>query len=80
MEPALVIAIHPRFADAILEGRKTFELRRRFPAVAPGTLIYLYATAPTSGIVGGFTSAGQKAGSPEAAWREKGKGLALSRK
>ena len=50
----IVLAIHPEYADAILEGSKSFEIRRRCPDLPPGTLVYLYATSPISEIVGGF--------------------------
>jgi len=50
----LVLAIHPVHAEAIFEGRKKLELRTRFPRVSPGTVVYLYATAPISAVVGGF--------------------------
>jgi predicted transcriptional regulator len=51
---SLILAIHPSHAEAILSGKKTVELRTRFPAVSPGATVYLYATAPVSSIIGGF--------------------------
>jgi predicted transcriptional regulator len=75
----LMIAIHDRHAEAILDGRKTFELRRRFPAVPRGTLVYLYVTAPTAAVVGAFVVGEVHQGSPSAMWTMARAGLSLSR-
>ena len=52
--PAVLLSLAPRFADSILDGEKTLELRRspmkELPAA--GTLAFLYATAPRSALVG----------------------------
>ncbi|WP_313064778.1 helix-turn-helix domain-containing protein [Pseudomonas sp.] len=49
----LIISIHPRYSEKILEGKKTVELRRRFPvSTARGTKIYIYSTSPVMAIVG----------------------------
>ena len=42
----LWLSIHPRWANAIVDGRKTVELRRRAPGVEPGATALLYATSP----------------------------------
>jgi predicted transcriptional regulator len=48
----LVMSLRPEYAEAILAGRKTVELRRRRVAAAPGTLVLLYATRPAGAVVG----------------------------
>lgn len=49
----VVLSIRPRYTDKILEGRKTVELRRRFPVSAPsGTVAYIYSTSPVRAMVG----------------------------
>ena len=48
----LWLSIHPRWVDAIVDGRKTVELRRRAPNVDPGALAVLYATTPRCSVVG----------------------------
>lgn len=49
----VVLSIKPTYSDRILEGRKTVELRRRFPVSAPnGTLAYIYSTSPVKAMVG----------------------------
>lgn len=49
-----LMAIHPRYANAILDGEKTVEFRKRPPA-ADVTTVVIYATAPVQKIVGEFT-------------------------
>ena len=50
-----VMAVYPEYATAILDGRKTVEIRRRVPSLSCGTRLWLYATRPASGIVGCVT-------------------------
>ena len=47
----IVASIHPRHAQAILNGTKTIELRRKLPKQSVG-LMYIYETAPTSMVIG----------------------------
>lgn len=49
----VVLSIKPVYSEKILEGRKTVELRRRFPVSAPnGAIAYIYATSPIQAMVG----------------------------
>ena len=49
----VVLSIKPVYSEKILEGRKTVELRRRFPVSAPsGAIAYIYATSPIKAMVG----------------------------
>lgn len=50
-----IISIRPRFADAILAGEKTVELRRRIPALELGTRLWIYSTMPVGAVVGTTT-------------------------
>lgn len=54
---AVLLSVQPRFAEAILNGTKTYELRRRFPSLEPGTIVYIYSSSPAMAIVGSFVSA-----------------------
>jgi predicted transcriptional regulator len=49
---ALFISLRPRFAELLLEGSKTVELRRVQPAVARGARALLYAASPVQALVG----------------------------
>lgn len=49
----VVLSIKPHYSQKIIEGLKTVELRRRFPAAAPkGTIAYIYSTSPVRAMVG----------------------------
>ncbi len=49
----LVLSIKPQYTEKILVGRKTVELRRRFPlATIPGSIAYIYSTSPVRALVG----------------------------
>ncbi|RZU16234.1 putative transcriptional regulator [Kribbella rubisoli] len=75
---SLLLSLRPRFAEAILNGTKTVELRRR-PIKAPhGTLVVLYASAPTMAVVGTARLVDVVALSPHTAWRRYRTTLSLS--
>lgn len=71
----IILAIHPRHASAILQGRKTAELRVRFPESSRGSTVYLYSTAPVSAIVGGFVVSEIAEGAPRDLWARFGDAL-----
>jgi ASCH domain len=49
----VVLSVRPQYSSKILEGKKTVELRRRFPVSAPrGTVAYIYSTSPIRAMVG----------------------------
>lgn len=49
----LLLSIKPEYADAIIEGRKTVELRRKFPQdVSAGSRAYIYSSSPIQAIIG----------------------------
>jgi predicted transcriptional regulator len=48
----IVLSIRPPYVNLILGGQKTVELRRRFPSVEPGTVIYIYSSSPIRELVG----------------------------
>ncbi|MFD2759101.1 ASCH domain-containing protein [Gulosibacter faecalis] len=52
MTRALLLSIKPQYARAILEGRKTIEVRRRFPNIDPGTTVVLYSSSPEKAVLG----------------------------
>lgn len=49
-----LMSIKPRFAEAILAGEKPAEIRRRFPDLAPGSIVNIYASTPVRAVVGSF--------------------------
>ena len=48
----LVLSLKPRFAEAILSGNKTIELRRVEPRIAVPTRALIYASTPTRSLIG----------------------------
>jgi len=65
-----IISIHPTYADAILAGKKTIELRRRAPKLASGSRLWIYATQPTGAVIGVVTIRDVAKASPSTIWRK----------
>jgi predicted transcriptional regulator len=65
-----IISIHPCYADAILDGTKTIELRRRIPELANGTRLWIYATRPVAAVVGVVTITDVNRAHPRAIWQK----------
>lgn len=75
----VLLSIKPTFADAILEGKKIFELRRtlfRNPTVRK---IVIYASSPVRRVVGEFTVGGVLALKPDKLWEAVGEGSGVER-
>ena len=51
MRDQAIISLKPQYAELILSGEKTVELRNRVVRMEPGTVIWIYATKPVGGIV-----------------------------
>ena len=66
-----LMPIHPRYANAILDGSKGAEFRKR--RLAPDIRrVVIYATAPISRIIGEFTIGATVVGSPQEIWQDHG--------
>jgi predicted transcriptional regulator len=78
-KPALFLSLRPRFADLLLDGSKSVELRRVRPDVAPGTTVLLYASSPTMKLVGKAEVAEVKVAATRQIWREHGRETGISR-
>lgn len=75
----LLLSLRPRFAQAILDGTKTVELRRTRVSALPGTLLILYASSPVMAVVGVATMADRDTASPSTIWQRYRNRLGLSR-
>lgn len=74
-----LLSIHPRHAEAILEGTKTVEFRKK-PLRKGVNCVVLYATKPVGKLVGIFRFQDYISGSLESVWRKCGsKGGILKR-
>jgi predicted transcriptional regulator len=66
---AVLLSIKPRFAEALLAGQKTIELRRTRPAsLHRGALVVVYASSPVKAVLGTLRVERVVGGSPEALW------------
>jgi predicted transcriptional regulator len=63
-----IISIHPKFAEAILAGTKTVELRRRIPPINVGTRLWIYATQPIGAVIGTATVEAIVRATPDVIW------------
>jgi predicted transcriptional regulator len=75
----LLISIHPLLAESILDGTTTVAVRRtRIPA-PNGSLLILYASAPTKAVVGLATLQELHTDLPDVIWRRYGHRISLQR-
>jgi predicted transcriptional regulator len=75
----LLLSIRPRHAAAIVEGRKTVEVRRRRVAAPPATLVILYASSAVRAVVGTARLAGTLTCAADEVWQYHASSLALER-
>lgn len=52
MSRVVLLSVRPRFAQGLLSGSKTAEVRRRFPDVPEGTTVVIYSTSPEKAVLG----------------------------
>ncbi len=80
MSTSVLLSIKPMFANAILAGTKTFELRRSIFRSATVRRIVIYASSPVSRVVGEFIIDGILALDPQKLWEVTANGAGISRK
>ena len=72
MDNRMLMSIKPDFAQKIIRGEKIVEIRRQFSKKWCGCRITLYASKPTSALVGEATVEKVSPGRPIDIWREYG--------
>jgi predicted transcriptional regulator len=77
--PDSIISLNPVFAERIISGSKTVELRRRRMHLEPRTRLWLYSTMPVGRFVATTTVVDVHHDVPESLWRRFWKRLGLSR-
>lgn len=78
---ALFLSLRPNFAELILTGKKTVEVRRSVPrSVQPGTLVLIYASTPEKALWGLCFLDEVSTGRPETIWRKTGPRTALRKR
>jgi len=70
-ERVALMAIHERYADAIMDGVKRVEFRKRRLADDIET-VWVYATAPVSKVIGRFSVEEIVQGTPQDIWERYG--------
>ena len=76
---ALVLSLRPRFAEAILAGIKTVEVRRVMPRITVPTLALLYASGSARALVGMCVVRSVARYPADGLWHLHGADTALSR-
>jgi predicted transcriptional regulator len=75
----ILLSLKPKHALQIFGGGKTVELRKRKPNLAPGTRVWIYATAPSAELKGYARLVRIETGSPEFIWNTLGSWTGISK-
>ena len=78
-QATLFLSVRPVFANRILSGAKTIELRRVRPHVTPGNTVLIYSTSPEMALLGSAQVAGILHGAPRDVWAKVEKDAGVSR-
>lgn len=76
----LFLSVKPVFANKILGGAKTIELRRVRPSVVPGDTVLIYSSSPEKALLGSAVVVEILSGSPEEIWEQVKEQAGVSRK
>ena len=76
--PTALMSIRPEFADAIWDGSKQVEFRKRRLAEDPVKVV-VYATVPVGAVVGEFDVIDQIVDTPDALWKRFSKVAGIDR-
>ena len=76
----MLMSVRPRFVDALLDGRKTVELRRTRPLVYLDQPVAIYATVPVAAVVALATITRVRESSPTAIWEALGPATGIPRR
>jgi len=69
---ALFLSLRPEFAEMIITGKKTVELRRIRPKASSGTIVIVYASSPVKKILGTCIVENISTGTPREIWNLHG--------
>lgn len=68
LDRALLLSVRPHYAEKIVTGAKSAEIRRQRPGVHPGMPVVIYATLPTGAVIGTARVVGISSGPPSDLW------------
>ncbi|TFH08030.1 MAG: ASCH domain-containing protein [Candidatus Atribacteria bacterium] len=74
----LLISVKPKYAEMLLTGTKTVELRRIRPSISAGDWVLVYASSPRKALLGAFQVAEVNEANPETLWRKVGSQVGIS--
>ena len=74
-----IISLKPRYANLILSGKKSVELRNRIVRLEPGTKIWIYATRPVGRIVAFAKVKAVDYGEPTLIWKQFKKKICIEK-
>jgi predicted transcriptional regulator len=77
--PDILISLAPSYTRAILEGKKTVELRRRRIHVVNGTRVWLYSKVPAARIEGTALVRCVVEGDPKGLWSKYSESVGISK-
>jgi predicted transcriptional regulator len=75
----ILISLAPMYTQAILDGRKTVELRRRRLRVGSGTRVWIYSKTPAARIEATAYIQSIHEGDPDTLWSDFGNATGISR-
>lgn len=79
MSKFLFISIKPEFADKIIDGTKTVELRKNKPNAKAGDFVIIYSTVPVKSVIGFGKIKGIIDDSPTFIWDNYSKYLGIDK-
>jgi predicted transcriptional regulator len=75
----VLLSVRPRFANGLLDGTKTVEIRRGRAHIEPGATCLLYSSSPERALVGVVEVDNAHVGTPSTLWNRWGKLTGLAR-
>lgn len=74
-----IISLKPRYAELVVSGKKSVELRNRIVRLNPGTTVWIYATLPVGRIVAFAEVESIVHGKPTLIWRSFKKDICIDK-
>jgi predicted transcriptional regulator len=75
----VLLSVRPRFAEALLDGSKTVEVRRRRARIIDGALCLVYASSPKCALLGAIRVETTDIACPDVLWARHGNAMCLER-
>lgn len=79
MSRVLLLSVRPRFAQGLLSGTKTAEVRRRFPEISADTTVAIYSSSPEKAVLGTMKVRALVRSTAAGIWRDYEDAIAIDR-